>query len=548
VQSRDQDREQPRETPPRPERASYRSGFFFGSLSFLGTAVLGLISTIITSRLYGVEIIGEYALVMAPVSALGLLSSVKEQKALIKEITGLPARHPRVGQLFGAVFSFSWALSAVVALIVAAICWFVFRGPLDSPELLAPTYVSIAGYVVVTNTDWNIDAIFSAFVAGRQLFWVRLHELLAFILIATAAGLAWHSVWALVAATIGAALSSLMHRVWAARAFVRPRLSWSEYRAGLEVLPELLRFGLKATPGQIAQGASQQSGVWALGVVASTSVVGAYSRALSLPQRLQQASLRITEVLYPTLVGRHSEGDGHGFDRALIDSIRYEVIGLLLIAAALGGAAHSVLRVFGPGFDQAAPALALLTLFPAMASVTVAQTQALWAVNRPGFTSLIAVARLAITIGLLIAITPPLGIVGPAIALLAGYVMVIVLSGIVLRPFLKRPLRATWPLRQRFALLGAYAAGFAAAHGVEQLVSSIPGVVLCLAAGTLAYAAAFLALSGLDDRDRRRLGELLARVRARLGGDSQPASSAKLGQSLRSICGKALARATTSSR
>jgi O-antigen/teichoic acid export membrane protein len=529
-----------------PARASYRAGFFFGALSFLGTAVLGLVSTIVTSRLYGVEIIGQYALVMAPVGALGLLSSVKEQKALIREITGLPPRHPRVGQLFGAVFSFSWALSALVAVLDAAVCWFVFRGPLDAPELLPAVYASLASYVVVTNTDWNLDAIFAAFVAGRQLFWVRLHEIVSFIVIATVAGLAWRSVWALVIATTGAALTSLVHRAWAARAFVRFRLTWAEYRAGLEVLPELLRFGIKAAPGQIAQGASQQSGIWALGVVASTSVVGAYSRALSLPQRLQQASLRITEVLYPTLVGRHSDGDRHGFDRALIDSIRYEVIGLLLIAAALGGAAHSVMDIFGPGFDEAAPALALLALFPAMASVTVAQTQALWAVNRPGLTSLIAGARLLVTIGLLIALTPPLGVVGPAIALLAGFAVVIVLSGVALRPVLKRPVRATWPLRERFALLVAYAAGFGAAHGVERLAPSTLGVILCLAAGALAYPAAFLICGGLNERDRHRLAELLTRLRARLG--PQPASSAKFGQSLRSICGKALARATTSSR
>jgi O-antigen/teichoic acid export membrane protein len=544
VANREQD--DPQGTAASPARASYRAGFFFGTLSFVGTAVLGLLSTVLTSRLYGIEIIGEYALVMAPVGALGLLSSVKEQKALIKEITGLPPRHPRVGQLFGAVFSFSWALSAVVALLDAIVCWFVFRGPLNAPELLGPTYASIASYVVVTNTNWNIDAIFSAFVAGRQLFWVRLHEIVSFIAIATTGGLLWRSVWALVIATTGAALTSLLHRAWAARAFARPRLSWEEYRAGLEVLPELLRFGLKATPGQIAQGASQQSGIWALGVVASTSVVGAYSRALSIPQRLQQASLRITEVLYPTLVGRHSEGDGHGFDRALIDSIRYEVIGLLLIAAVLGGAAHSVLDIFGPGFDQAAPALALLAAFPAMASITVAQTQALWAVNRPGYTSVVAIVRLAITIGLLIALTPTLGVLGPAISLLAGYLAVVVLSGVALRAVLKRPVRATWPLRERFALIAAYAAGFAAAHGAERLAPSPAVVVLCFAAGTFAYAAAFLLLGGLNNRDRHRLAELLARLRARSG--PQPARSAKFGQSLRSIWGKALARATTSSR
>lgn len=503
-----------------PERASYRTGFFFGTLSFLGTAVLGLVSTIVTSRLYGVEIIGEYALVFAPVAALNLLSSIKEQKALIREITGLPPRHPRVGQLFAVVFSFSWALTTVVALIVAAICQYAFNGPLDAPELLAPVYVSIAGYVVVSNTNWNLDAIFSAFVAGRQLFWVRLHETIAIIVLAVAAGMVWHSVWGLVISTLGAAMTSLLHRAILVREFVLPRLSGGEFRAGLEVLPELLRFGLKATPGQIAQGASQQGGIWALGVVASTSVVGAYSRALSLPQRLQQASLRITEVLYPTLVGRHSEGDGHGFDRALIDSIRYEVIGMLLIGAVLGGSAHSVLNVFGPGFDQAAPALALLAVFPAMASITVAQTQALWAVNRPGLTSVIAIVRLVITIGLLVALTPSMGVVAPAIALLAGYVAVIVLSGIALRPALKRPLRATWPIRERLALVAAYAAGFAAARAMESVTPSIAGVIVCVCVGALAYVAAFLLLGGINDRDRHRLAELVDRfpLRGRSAG------------------------------
>ena len=63
---------------------------------------LGLVSTIITARLYGVRIIGEFALVTVPVAALWALSSVKEQQALIKEITRLPPRHPRVTQLFAA--------------------------------------------------------------------------------------------------------------------------------------------------------------------------------------------------------------------------------------------------------------------------------------------------------------------------------------------------------------------------------------------------------------------------------------------------------------
>ena len=66
------------------KRASYRSGFIFGALSFVGVAAVGFASTIVTSRIYGVRIIGQSALVYAPVNALWLLSTVKEQQALIK--------------------------------------------------------------------------------------------------------------------------------------------------------------------------------------------------------------------------------------------------------------------------------------------------------------------------------------------------------------------------------------------------------------------------------------------------------------------------------
>ncbi len=503
-----------RDTESTPERASYRSGFLFGTLSFLSVAIFGVISTIITARVYGVRIIGQYALVWAPVAALWVFSTVKEQQALIKEITGLPARHPRVTQLFAVVFTFSTALTAAVALIDAAACWFVFRGPLHAPALIAPAFANIAGYAIVTNTGWNIDSILSAFVAGRQIFWVRLHEILSYIAISTAVGLAWRSVWGLVIAMVGASSTALVHRVIVVRPFVRMRLTREEYRAGLRVLPDLLRFGLKATPGQIAQGVSQQGGIWALGTVAPIAVVGAYSRAYMITQRLQQASNRITEVLYPTLVGRHTTGDGHGFDRALIDSIRYEMIGMLLIAAVIGGAARSVLHLFGPGFARASTALALLAVFPALASITQTQTQALWATNRPGRTSVIAMVRLAVTIVLLVELTPSIGIVGPAIALLAGYASVIVLSSLALAPSLSRPMRMTWPRLERLALLAAYAAGFAAAHETERAVASTGGLLLSLLAGSATYIAVFLASRGLNGRDRQRLIQARTMVRA----------------------------------
>lgn len=500
---------------PRGRRGSYRAGFFFGTLSFLSTVGIGFASTVITARLYGVGVIGDYALVWAPVAAMWVLSSVKEQQALIKEITKLEPREPRVTQLFAAVFSFSMGLTLFVGALDAIACVFLFPGPLNAPQLLAPALVSIAGYTAITNVGWNVESILSSFVAGRQLFRVRLTESVSFVVLAVGVGLAWRSVWALVIATIASSLVALTHRVLAARPFVRISLSWHEYRLGLRVLPDLLRFGIKAAPGQVAQGASEQGGIWAIGMVAPVAVVGAYSRALVIPRSLQQASMRITQVLYPTLVGRHTDGDGDGFDRALIDSIRYEVIGMLLLGAVIGGAARTILGIFGPGFGRAAPALVLLALFPALASVSVTQTQALWAVNRPGLTSVIAFLRLLAAVAMLVLLTPSMHMVGPALALLAGYVIVIVLSGLALRAHLAQPMGATWPLRERFALCIAYASGFAASHAVESAIASMAALPLCLLAGTLAYGATFVACGGVSGRDRRRLGGLTAGFRRR---------------------------------
>jgi O-antigen/teichoic acid export membrane protein len=500
------------------KRGSYRSGFFFGALSAGAAVAIGFISSIVTSRLFGVDIIGEYALAGAPIAAMWILSTIKEQQALIKEITQLQPRQPRVTQLFAAVFTFSTALTTVVGLIVAAISVWAFRGPLAAPDLVGPMLVSMAGYVVVTNTGWNIDSIFAAFVAGRQLFWVRLHEAISFVVLATAAGILWKSVWGMVVAMIGSSATALVHRALAARPFLRLRLSWAEYRKGLEVLPELLRFGLKATPGQIAQGVSGQGGVWALGVVAPISVVGAYSRALVIPKSVQQASMRITEVLYPTLVGRHTKGDRHGFDRALVDSIRYEVIAMLLFASAIGGAAHTVMALFGSGFDAAANALVLLALSPALASITITQTQALWATDKPGYSSVIAVVRLFVTIVLLVVLTPPMGVEGPAIALLAGYLVIVLLAGRELGASLARPARMTWPWRERLVLVPAYGAGFGVAHLIEAWTSrSLAALPLSLVAGSASYAAVLLLLRGLNERDIDRFGEIKSQVRGRLG-------------------------------
>lgn len=511
-------------SPSAARHGSYRSGFAFGILSFLAMAVLGAVSTIVTARIYGVQIIGQFALVLAPVAALWVLSTAKEQAALIKEITALPPRHPRVTQLFAAVFTFSSGLTVVMSALAALVVWLVFRGPLHVPELVTPAFVSLAGYAIVTNTAWNFDAIFSAFVAGRQLFWVRLHEALSFLVIAIAIGLAWHSVWGLVLGTIGGSLTSLVHRLVVVRPFVRARIAFHEYRVGLQALPGLLSFGLKITPGSIAQGVTGQAGIWVIRAVGgSVALVGAYSRAQGIPERLQQVNIRIVEVLYPTLVGRHAREDHEGFDRALTDTVRYALIGMLLIAAVFGGAARAILELFGPGFSSATVVLMLLIVYPALNSIAIAQNQALFAVNRPGLTSVVSLARMALTLTATVLLTPAIGITGPALALLGGLVLEIVWKSFVLHPYLSRPLQEIWSRRQRFALLVGYVGGFAVAYAVTEAIASVGGLLVGLVAATLTYLVLLIVCGAVNHRDRARLTELTATIRARRrGGGASP--------------------------
>src|SRR3954454_3306726 len=147
---------------------SYSRSLSYGALSFGAIAVLGLASSIVTARIYGVNVVGRFALAFAPASALWFLSTVKEQAALVRELTTLPRRAPRVTGLFYAVFAFSMALTIGVALIVGVGMWFVYHGPVDHPGIFVPALACLLGYTFITNVGWNYDGVFSAFLAGRQ--------------------------------------------------------------------------------------------------------------------------------------------------------------------------------------------------------------------------------------------------------------------------------------------------------------------------------------------------------------------------------------------
>ncbi|HMJ01853.1 MAG TPA: oligosaccharide flippase family protein [Conexibacter sp.] len=488
----------------------------FALASFGTIGVLTLASSILTARIYGVTVVGEAALALAPVMLVTLLSTVREQPAMVRKIAKLEPRDPAVTGIWLAVLSFSFVLTAVVAALGVVACWFVFNGPIDHPDLFAPAATGLVGYLLVINTCWNIDGVLGAFRAGRELFAVRLHQALVYTALIVVLGWVSHSVWSLTIAFLLSWTTALVHRLALVPRVMRWRVPRADLRAGFGMLREIVTFGLKITPGSIAGGLSDASGTWILGVTSSVTAVGAFSRASNVAQRLGELNWRVTEMLLPTLVERRAAGDVEGSNRVVADSLRYAAFGMLLPAAVGGGASHAVMQLFGSGFAPAASALCWLLIAPWLQTLTAIQGSLLMAANRPLWTSFAQSARLLVTLAAGILLTNAIGLTGMAIAIAAGClasfgVYVVIMRSLAALPT-PRPARLA---RQLVGLAASYAAGFFSARAVEQQVSGIAQLPLALLAGSLAFCAVALVVAGTLPRDRERLRGLWRTLRDR---------------------------------
>lgn len=497
-----------------PARGTLSAGLSFGAVSFIGTTAVGLFTSIFIARLYGVRVVGQFALVYAPVLAAWLLSTVREQPALQREAAALQPRDPRVTGLFAAVFSFSTALTVIVSGIAAIVTVFLFRGPIKQPELIAPTLASLVGYTLFTNTCMNFDSIFIAFRDGRQLLWLRLHQAVVYLVLIVVARGVSASVWSLVVATAISWLSPCIQRLVTVRKWMRLTVPIAEIKRGFGALSEMLRFGVKLTPGGLLWGACDQIGTWVLGSLSTVAAVGAYNRAWFISQRFLDARQRLSELLFPTLVERRGNRDQAGYDRALIDSLRYATAFLLWFAAAGGGAAVSIMAVFGPGFGRASSALAVLLLVPVSTTMVSVLSQGLIASDRPLATSITASVRLLVTFPAVVVLSHRMGITGTAVGMAVGAAAQLVCQLAVTQRDALRLFPVLWTHRQICGQIAAYVSGFAAARATSVALPGIAGLPVALAAGSAGYFGTLVAVAGLLERDRTRLAIARARVSA----------------------------------
>ncbi len=492
-------------------RPSYGHGLGHGASSFLANTLLALLTSVVVARLYGVSTIGEYALAGAPAGAVWLLSTVREQPALMRRLTPLQPRDPLVTGLFAAVLGFSTALTAAVSLLAGLLTWLLFEGPIDHPELILPAEAMLAASLLFVNTSWNFDTVLGAFRAGRPLLLCRLHQALLYLVLSIVLSFAMPTVWGLILAWYASWATSLVQRAASCRAFMRMRVSRSVLVEGFSMLPELLRFGLRLTPGLLAEGVSDEAGTWILGALAPVAAIGAYSRAWTIARRGLELEYRITEMLFPTLVERRLGEDREGFDRALVDSLRYVAVAMLLPAAVAAGAAAPIMSIYGPGFAAGAGAFAYLVFVPGVVTLSAVQSQALFAENRGLGASLYGLTRALATLAAGIVLTRAHGVSGMGAAMLIGACAQLLPLSVRLPRLLHGGLGELWRPREGLSLLCAGATGFALARLLSIALSGPSALLLAPTLGLAGAGAVFALVGGVQPRDRER-ARLLSRA------------------------------------
>ena len=105
-----------------------------------------------------------------------------------------------------------------------------------------------------------------------------------------------------------------------------------------------------------------------------------------------------------------------------------------------------------------------------------------------------------------------MGVTGTALGVVLGVAVQLAIQVGVLRVHLSQPMLALWPTRQLAALALAYAGGFVVAHLLDSLLPGVGGLIVSLAAGTLAYVLCLTLIGGMLPRDRARVSAAVMRI------------------------------------
>jgi O-antigen/teichoic acid export membrane protein len=474
----------------RDERLS--TGVRLANVGIVITFVLGLASAIITSRLFGTVLLGQFTLVFTPVILVIQFSTVSEQLGLIQELT----RHRPRSREGSGVFLVTFALSNVLTVIAAGLVLLAARiyfNHTDHGDLFAPAVVMVLSYVFIDNLAWNLDSLFSAHRAVEIQFVARVAQTTAVLVITPLMALVGRSVWELVFATIAASGVGLVVRLARVSRYTLLLPGQADIAYGRSKLGGIVRFGLSALPATASLVIASQSTVWILGAVATTATVGAWGRAMNLAGKLNEVPFRVAQVYYPSQL-RHAEADDHAAILATLgETLRLSFVPLVALATTSAGAAAGVMAVFGKGFGEASGAMSILLIAALVFFLDVLIGTTLTAMGHPGVVSVASVGAMVVTLALVWPLSDSHGATGAALAVGIGQLVSLLWKSHALHRRLKVHVPLVDHARPVAAVLCAALVAFTVAHIIGSWSTAVPITML---AGTAGLGSFFAMVAG----------------------------------------------------
>ncbi|MBD0329905.1 MAG: oligosaccharide flippase family protein [Thermoleophilia bacterium] len=276
-------------------------------------------------------------------------------------------------------------------------------------------------------------------------------------------------------------------------------------------LRRMLAYGLPLVPAALAMWALALIDRVMLGQLADLAEVGQYAVASRVSSLLMLLVTAFALAFGPYIFSLYAE-DKETEKAVRAKALTYFTVGLLVGAVWLTLFAREALAVVAPGFQRAYQAVGPLALGVVAFGVSSVVMAGISFARRTAVLPLIAGAAAAVNIGLNLALIPPFGMVGAALAAAAGYAVLALLQ--------HRIAQRLYPTEYETSKL-ARAFVLALACGAVGLLRIEP-VVLALAVKTGAFAAFVLAIRlarVVDSTD-------VANARRLIAGRLRPAEAA----------------------
>jgi O-antigen/teichoic acid export membrane protein len=396
-------------------------------LGSVASLALGFVGSALVARWLGPEARGLLALMQAMSLAALTLTGMGIPMAVMYHASRATASSRR---LLGT--SLGYAAGLAVVLIPAAV---VFNGPLSrtfSHGHGGVVWVLSAALVPITFLDWTFhNQLLGWLRFGRVNVLSVLGKAVSVALIIALVGFGGGSVSA---ALIALGASSVVMIVGC----LPPLLEEGKPRFDRRVLRLLTRYGVRVQLNTIFQNLNYRLDVIILQFFRPLSDVGYYVVAQIIAELVIVLASSFQSSVIPLIAG----SEGRSRDRTTILAIRHH--GILAAAACILNAGFGTLLIlFGYGSAYKPAIVPMLILLPGIWWLGTGSvvTSDLRGRGRPGLSSIVSGVAVIVTIGLDLALIPPYGIYGAAIASVCAYVVHGALSLYVLSRVSQIPVR-----------------------------------------------------------------------------------------------------------